>query len=83
MDPTGHAAIAAYLRRSIVEDRDLRANLAGGAGAVLARTTDSREPVGAPFLMASEAEARVYARVGFRPIGTVLHISREAPRDPT
>jgi GNAT superfamily N-acetyltransferase len=99
----------------------LRANLAGGAGAVLARTTGDREPVGAgeftapidgvaeitsvgvraawrrqgiaaaittrlladaraagvttPFLMAMDDESRVYARVGFTPIGSVLHIS--------
>jgi GNAT superfamily N-acetyltransferase len=99
----------------------LRANLAGGAGAVLARSTDDGTPVGAgeytepidgvseitsiavrvpwrrrgiataissrlladvtaagvtaPFLMANTEESRVYAGVGFKPIGEVLHIS--------
>jgi GNAT superfamily N-acetyltransferase len=98
----------------------LRANLAGGAGAVLARSNDGT-PVGAgeytepidgvseitsiavrapwrrrgiataissrlladvtaagvtaPFLMANTEESRVYAGVGFKPIGEVLHIS--------
>jgi GNAT superfamily N-acetyltransferase len=100
----------------------LRANLAEGAGAILARELRDGEPVGAgeftapidgvseitsiavrapwrrrgiaaaitarllddarragietPFLMANEAEARVYARVGFEPVSEVLHISR-------
>ena len=100
----------------------LRGNLADGAGAILARQIDDREPVGAgeftqpidgvseiagiavrarwrrrgiaaavtarllddarragvrtPFLMANEAEARVYARVGFEPMSEVLLISR-------
>jgi len=99
----------------------LRANLAGGAGAVLARSIDEGTPVGAgehtepldgvceitsiavrapwrrrgiataisarlladvmaagvtsPFLMANTGESRVYAGVGFKPIGEVLHIS--------
>jgi GNAT superfamily N-acetyltransferase len=101
----------------------LAANLAAGAGAVLARVTDGGEPCGAgewtpaidgvaeivgiavrvpfrrrgiaaavtarllrdarasgvtvPFLMANEAEERIYARVGFTTISRVLHISRE------
>lgn len=100
----------------------LRADLAHGAGAILARQVADHEPVGAgeftqpidgvseitsiavrapwrrrgiaaavtatllgdarhagvetPFLMANEAEARVYARVGFERISEVLHISR-------
>jgi GNAT superfamily N-acetyltransferase len=99
----------------------LRANLAGGAGAVLARSIADGTPVGAgeytepidgvseitsiavrapwrrrgiataisvrvladitaagvtsPFLMANTSESRVYAGVGFEPIGEVLHIS--------
>ena len=100
----------------------LRANLADGAGAILALQVDDQEPVGAgeftqpidgvseiagiavraswrrrgiaaavtarllddarragvrtPFLMANEAEARVYARVGFEPVSEVLLIAR-------
>jgi len=109
----------------------LRANLADGAGAVLARAAAGHEPVGAgeftqpidgvseitsvgvrsawrrqgiaaaittrlladaraagvttPFLMAMDDESRVYARVGFTPIGSVLHIShgRRASGDET
>jgi len=99
----------------------LRRNLASGAGAVLARTSEG-DPVGAgeftppiegvseitsiavrepyrrrgiaaavtswllrgarkaggstPFLMANEAEERIYARVGFTTTSRVLHISR-------
>jgi predicted GNAT family acetyltransferase len=99
----------------------LRANLAGGAGAVLARSMADGTPVGAgeytepidgvseitsiavrapwrrrgiataisarlladvtaagvtsPFLMANTDESRVYAGVGFKPIGEILHIS--------
>lgn len=33
-----------------------------------------------PFLMANEAEERIYSRVGFRTVGRVLHISRETLR---
>lgn len=32
--------------------------------------------ISTPFLMADEAEERIYARVGFRTVGRVLHISR-------
>ncbi len=110
-DPVDEAAIAR-----------LRRNLAGGAGAVLARSIDDSEPAGAgeytspidgvcevtsiavrepyrrrgiaaamtswllnearaagvttPFLMADEAEERIYARVGFTTTSRVLHISR-------
>jgi GNAT superfamily N-acetyltransferase len=110
-DPVDDAAIAR-----------LRRNLAGGAGAVLARSVDDGEPAGAgeytqpidgvceltsiavrepfrrrgiaaamtswlleaarsggaevPFLMANEAEERIYGRVGFTTTSQVLHISR-------
>jgi GNAT superfamily N-acetyltransferase len=104
----------------------LRRGLESGGGAILARTTDDRTPVGAgeftpiiggvseitsigvippyrrrgiaaamcarlsaevrargattPFLMANDAESRVYARVGFVTRGAVLHISRDVSR---
>jgi GNAT superfamily N-acetyltransferase len=50
----------------------------GIAAAVTARLLDDarRSGVETPFLMANEAEARVYARVGFERISEVLHISR-------
>ena len=50
----------------------------GIAAAVTARLLDDarRAGVETPFLMANEAEARVYARVGFEQIAEVLHISR-------
>ena len=51
-----------------------------GIGAALCATLSGlvRE-LGAtsPFLMANEAESRVYARVGFVPAGEMLHISRD------
>jgi GNAT superfamily N-acetyltransferase len=110
-DPVDDAAIAR-----------LRRNLAGGAGAVLARSVADGEAAGAgeytlpidgvcevtsiavreqyrrrgiaaamtswllgearaagvttPFLMANEAEERIYSRVGFTTTSRVLHISR-------
>jgi GNAT superfamily N-acetyltransferase len=50
----------------------------GIAAAVTARLLDDARSAGVetPFLMANEAEARVYARVGFEQIAEVLHISR-------
>ncbi|HEX5823258.1 MAG TPA: GNAT family N-acetyltransferase [Candidatus Limnocylindrales bacterium] len=50
----------------------------GIAAAITARLLDDarRAGVETPFLMANEAEARVYARVGFEPVSEVLHISR-------
>jgi GNAT superfamily N-acetyltransferase len=50
----------------------------GIAAAVTARLLDDARRAGirTPFLMANEAEARVYARVGFEPVSEVLLISR-------
>lgn len=50
----------------------------GIAAAVTARLLGDARIAGveAPFLMANEVEARVYARVGFERISEVLHISR-------
>jgi hypothetical protein len=35
-----------------------------------------------PFLMANEAEERIYARAGFRTITNILHVSRPPAREP-
>lgn len=50
----------------------------GIAAAITARLLRDAAAAGVttPFLMANEAESRVYARVGFDPIGEVLHISK-------
>jgi hypothetical protein len=55
----------------------------GIAGALTARLTQDAFAAGVtlPFLMAAhDAEARIYARAGFSPIGEILHIS--LPPDP-
>jgi len=74
---TSIGVVPAYRRRGI-------------AAAICARLALDVEAAGAtsPFLMANEAESRVYARVGFAPAGEMLHISRPAkpatsPRWPT
>jgi len=50
----------------------------GIAAAITARLLDDARCAGVTtaFLMANDAESRVYARVGFQPIGEVLHISK-------
>ena len=59
----------------VVEDWRRR----GIAAAICAALSDLVRELGAtsPFLMANEAESRVYARVGFMSAGEMLHISRD------
>ena len=64
---TSIGVVPAFRRRGIAA-----AVCAGLARDVRAAGADS------PFLMANEAESRVYHRVGFEPVGEVLHISMPA-----